>query len=80
MPSADAGYASGMRTEDSYVARHSTIGSGAAGRATDGETDETLEAERAGEWVSPGDVPPESATTPPDLTEMPDPDGSHHDI
>jgi hypothetical protein len=61
---------------DDYVARHSTVGSGAAGRATDGETDETLESE----WVSPGETPPESATTPPDMTQMPDPDGSRHAI
>jgi hypothetical protein len=51
---------------DDYVARHST----------DGETDETLESE----WVSPGETPPESATTPPDMTQMPDPDGSRHAI
>ncbi|MGI5237514.1 hypothetical protein [Dactylosporangium sp. CA-139066] len=70
-----------MATEsDEYVARHSTIGSGAAGRATDGETDEALEAERASEWAPPGETPPEAATTPPDMTQMPDPDGSRHAI
>ncbi|GAA4254764.1 hypothetical protein [Dactylosporangium darangshiense] len=65
---------------DEYVARHSTIGSGAAGRATDGEIDETLEEERLSQWTPPDATPPESATTPPDMTEMPDPDGSHHKI
>ncbi|WP_432828313.1 hypothetical protein [Dactylosporangium sp. CA-092794] len=67
-----------MTDRDSYVARHSTIGSGAAGRATEGETDEALEAEQATEWTRPDDTSPESATTPPDMIDMPDPDGSHH--
>ncbi|MFG2044315.1 hypothetical protein [Dactylosporangium sp. NPDC048998] len=63
-----------METDaDEYVAKHSTIGSGAAGRATDGEIDEALEAERDSEWTPPGD-------TPPDMTQMPDPDGSRHEI
>ncbi|MEV8515645.1 hypothetical protein [Dactylosporangium sp. NPDC051484] len=70
-----------METDpEEYVTRHSTIGSGAAGRATDGEIDETLEAERAAGWMPPGGTPPESATTPPDMTQMPDPDGSRHEI
>jgi hypothetical protein len=62
---------------------HSLIGSGAAGRATQGETEEALEAERESEWTSPDATPPSAATTPPDITdnpEMPDPDGSHHKI
>jgi hypothetical protein len=65
---------------------HSTIGSGAAGRATEGETDETLAAERESEWAPPGGTAPEDATTPPDMQrrseaeEMPDPDGSRHRI
>ncbi|GAA3451482.1 hypothetical protein [Dactylosporangium matsuzakiense] len=61
---------------------HSLIGSGAAGRATEGETDAALNAEREPEWAPP-DTPPRDATTPPDMDEvpeMPDPDGSHHQI
>ncbi|MER7276027.1 hypothetical protein ABT369_16355 [Dactylosporangium sp. NPDC000244] len=60
---------------------HSLVGSGAAGRATQGETDETLAEERESEWVSPDATPPSAATTPPDMPdnpEMPDSDGSHH--
>lgn len=58
------------------------IASGAAGRATQGETDEALEAERTSEWASPDSTPPSAATTPDmaDDPEMPDPDGSHHRI
>jgi hypothetical protein len=52
---------------DEYVVRHSTVGSGAAGRATDGEDDEALEAERESEWAPPGETPPQAATTPPDM-------------
>ncbi|MEU7868570.1 hypothetical protein [Dactylosporangium sp. NPDC049140] len=64
---------------------HSLIGSGAAGRATQGETDEALDDERKSEWAPPDSTPPSAATTPPDTDmtddpEMPDPDGSHHRI
>jgi hypothetical protein len=61
-----------METDrDQYVARHSTVGSGAAGRATEGETDEGLEVARRD--------PRDRADTA-DMTEMPDPDGSHHPV
>ncbi|GAA0741780.1 hypothetical protein Drose_28035 [Dactylosporangium roseum] len=76
-----------MSEFEEYVERHSTIRSGAAGRATDGEelpagsareVDEELEAEDHGGWASPGETPPEAATLPPDLEQVPDADGSRH--
>ncbi|GGM60192.1 hypothetical protein ACFFX1_04735 [Dactylosporangium sucinum] len=70
---------------DEYVEHHSTIRSGAAGRATQGEelpegSAEQVDEELAAGWTPPGGTPPESATRPPDMTEVPDPDGSHHPL
>src|SRR3954451_8602468 len=74
LPVRGPGRPAGMTEPD-----HSLIGSGAAGRATQGETDEALDDERESEWAAPDATPPSAATTPPDMTddpEMPDADGS----